>query len=136
MGTHNIRKYKRAKNRLAKLQQDIAALEDKSNVRYPPGVVPFASSATWGELDELWSGTLETERNFVVPIPVSMSRRKAMALVHHAAALHYRRVEAEAEQERLARQKSEAQKSHLEKLVNTLALDATSRDSAALLGLD
>ncbi|CAE7466663.1 unnamed protein product [Symbiodinium sp. CCMP2592] len=93
----DVRKYARS----AKTYDDARAKytimsEDTQSKRYPPGIRPFASSTTFGELDEAWTETRGGNTDIKVTIPSGTCRRDAMRIIHHSMTRLIKSIELEA----------------------------------------
>jgi hypothetical protein len=64
-------------------------LHDQSSMRYPVGISPFKSPLEKVELDKPWVRSMVSEVEFRVVLRQGISRRDAMALIHHASAVTF-----------------------------------------------
>jgi len=61
-------------------------------MRYPAGVRPFKSPLENAELDKQWVRSMVSEVEFRVVLKQGISRRDAMALIHHSSAVICREI--------------------------------------------
>ena len=93
----DVRKYARSAKAFDDAHEKYTIMaEDAQSKRYPPGTRPFASSSTFGELDEGWSQSRENPMTVAVTIPAGTCRRDAMRILHHSMTCHIKSIELEA----------------------------------------
>ncbi|CAE7505839.1 unnamed protein product, partial [Symbiodinium microadriaticum] len=93
----DVKKYARSAKAVDEAKEKYELMANDAHAkRYPPGTRPFASSTTFGELDECWSKSTESSHSITVTIPPRTCRRDAMRILHHNMTCHIKGIELEA----------------------------------------
>ena len=94
----NIEKYLKLKQSVESTNKQIEIFDedDGSTRRYPPGVRPFKSQCELTTLDAGLHMAVDEDVSVTVSLPKGISRREAMAKVHHEVARWYKQVHWEA----------------------------------------
>ena len=124
----------RARNHLGKLKTDCDTFSAQG-LKYPPKYRPFKSPVSFAELDQPLDVALLNDTPFQVVIPVGMSCRDAMALIHHRAAGFVAATFLEAQEKHVSTTSSEADPSILKDLVEQVVAEAAKPDLAESFGL-
>ena len=127
-----IQKNIRAQKRLDKAQEDVALLKEDSS-RYPPGTRPFRFQNDLVELDEPLPEAADSVFRFVVEVPAGATRKEALALLHHYYTSETKRINCEAMEIRVNRDKDRCKKNVL---VNDCLAIVASMQNIDKLGLD
>lgn len=91
----DVRRYVKARERADKTRSDWEEMSAEGSRRYPAGVRPFKSASELRELDEPLPAAMGQEYAFTVTLPQNVTRREAMAAVHHASAVFFKQMEME-----------------------------------------